>query len=138
MAITWNDDLKTGIDIIDYQHQLLFETINKLSAAKKNKTIFLQVLVELQIYISEHFQTEEIFMKSSGYDDYVSHKKGHKKFSTNYKENFKQMLDNIDFIKIAPDLIIFVEEWLSEHYTNEDVKMAKYLHEYYKTKTPSN
>lgn len=137
MTIVWNNDLKTGIDVIDYQHQLLFETINKLHEAQKNKTVFLQVLVELMIYISEHFETEENFMKTSGYVYYISHKECHEKFSSCYKERLNQICDN-DFIKIPPELIIFVEDWLMEHYTNEDLKMAKYLQEYYKMARPEN
>lgn len=132
MTIVWNDDLKTGIDVIDYQHKLLFETINKLHDSQKNKTIFFQVLVELLVYISEHFQTEENFMKTSGYADYVVHKKSHEKFSIGYKEKLKQFVDN-DFLEMPFELINFVEDWFNGHYANEDVKMAKYLKIYNKT-----
>lgn len=130
MTINWTDNLKTGIDAIDYQHQLLFETINKLDGAKTDKITFLEVVIELQIYISEHFNTEEKFMNSSGYSDYYPHKESHEKFIIEYKEKFKQMLQD-ESIEIAPELIIFVENWLSAHYTNEDVKMADYLNKYY-------
>lgn len=130
MTIVWNDDLKTGINAIDYQHKLLFETINKLSDVEKKKGIFYEVLVELQVYVSEHFSTEEKFMSSSGYHDYMHHKKCHDDFIVKYKEFFEKIISIDNMIKLVPELITFIESWLNDHYTNEDVKMASYLNKH--------
>lgn len=126
MPIAWSDDLKTGIAIIDYQHQLLFEIIAKLSDAKQKTSTFLEFIIELKIYTSEHFVTEESFMIKYDYPEYSQHKKMHDNFILNYKEKIIPLLEKKSF-EIVPELVMFVEEWLVNHYSNEDVKMARYL-----------
>lgn len=126
MTITWTDDLKTGISIIDEQHQEIFKTANKLEKAKENKSTFYEVLIELQTYISLHFSTEEKYMEYTDYYDFAKHKACHDKFVEDYKNILKKVYQR-DVMDVGPELIAFVENWITEHYSNEDVKMAAYL-----------
>lgn len=85
MTIIFNDDLRTGISIIDDQHQQLFEFINKLDRFKDDKSSFMKTLIELQTYVKLHFKTEEDYMRYAHYPDYKEHKDCHDKFIKDYK-----------------------------------------------------
>lgn len=131
MPIVWNDNLKTGIDVIDYQHQRLFETINKLDKVKTIKITFYEVLLELRVYISEHFRVEEKFMSTSKYPDYETHRDHHDIFIEKYKEFFHIIMKSSNVMEHSDKMISFVETWIEQHYSNEDVKMANYLRNYF-------
>lgn len=125
--IIWDDNLKTGIAIIDEQHQLLFETINKLNKFKETKDNFHEVLFDLQAYVSVHFNTEETYMKCLNYPDYSNHKACHDKFVDDCTRILNKNETVNAFAGIAEELVVFVEDWIQNHYTNEDVKMASYI-----------
>lgn len=127
MTIIWGNHLKTGITIIDEQHQELFETIDKLEKAKTNKSAFYEILIELQVYITLHFATEEKYMAYTGYPEFDNHKICHDKFINDYKNSLKIITKYDNVMDICPKLVNFVENWIMTHYTNEDVKMAAYL-----------
>jgi len=129
MTIVWNDNLITGISVIDEQHQLLFSTINKLGKLTKNKVGFLEVLIELHTYVSVHFSTEEEYMVYARYPEYDGHKAAHDKFVSDYKAILKKAKDVNDITELGPDLVALVEAWIQKHYTDEDVKMAKFINE---------
>lgn len=127
LVIIWNDNLKTGILSIDEQHQELFETINKLEKCKTSESIFYKVLSDLNRYISVHFVTEEDYMKHTGYPKFKVHKECHEKFSADLKKLFKENSSKSSIMNSRIELIEFVENWLKNHYENEDVEMAAYL-----------
>jgi len=127
MAISWSDELKTEIVVIDEQHQILFETINKLDELKENKVVFWEILIELQNYVVKHFITEEGFMKAFHYPNFSYHKASHDKFVSDYKKFLERVSLVDDIMILGSELVDFLEEWLVRHYTEEDVKMASYL-----------
>lgn len=127
MTIEWNDNLKTGISTIDEQHYELFETINKLEKCKTSESIFYKVLSDLNRYISVHFVTEEDYMKHTGYPKYKQHKECHEKFSADLKKLLKVNSSKSSIMDSRIELIDFVENWLKNHYENEDVEMAAFL-----------
>lgn len=127
MVLIWNDNLKTGISVIDEQHQELFTMISKLGRFIKDKAGFLEALIELQTYSSIHFKTEEDYMNYTNYPDYEHHKAEHKLFVKTYMEILKKINDVEEITDLGQELMNYVESWLEKHYTNEDVKMAAYL-----------
>lgn len=129
MAITWNDNLRTGITVIDDQRRLLFMLLKDLDKYKFNKNNFYEVLFELQAYLLVHFCTEEEYMRYLIYPDYKHHKACHDKFLEDFKKILKKttVVDNIT--DLGPESVVFIENWIQEHYTNEDLKMANYINE---------
>jgi hemerythrin len=127
VAIIWDDSLKTGISIIDEQHEQLFETINKFEKFKESNTGLKEILIELQTYMTRHFITEEEYMRYTEYPDYINHKKAHDKFLDDYRELIKKNLTNDCILNSGLALTKFAEDWLTEHYTNTDIKMAKHI-----------
>lgn len=121
------ENLITGIDIIDEQHQALFNLINNLDEIRESKENFNRALLELQIYVSNHFKTEEEYMRYMSYPDLPNHKDCHDKFIEDYKALLKKLSSTENPLDLASEFIEFVETWIKEHYTNVDVKMAEYI-----------
>jgi hemerythrin len=127
MPIEWNDDLKTGIPIIDEQHQELIVMLNRLGRLKCGKDCFLDALTELQEYVNTHFKTEEDYMVLINYHEYNEHKSCHDKFSEEINTIHKNIdkVQNIDALGI--ELHDLAADWIINHYSDEDVKLADYI-----------
>lgn len=127
MRLLWNDKLRTGITVIDDQHQSLFKLIEKLDLSKEDESIFYEVLVAFQRYISVHFESEEEYMKYAEYPDYKHHKRTHDNLIRDFRELLKNKSTDSSIIDSRIEIIEFMENWIEKHYTDEDVKMAEYL-----------
>jgi hemerythrin len=121
----WKQDYVIGIQIIDEQHQKLFEIGERAYQLLKNKfrtdkyDEIVSILSELKDYTIFHFKTEEEYMKSIGYKKFFSQKVSH--------NDFIQTINNIDFDKIDQnqdeyimELLGFVAKWIDEHILKED------------------
>lgn len=81
--ITWNDEYKLGLVVIDYQHKKLVMLINNLSQSilgGKTKESITEIFEGLEEYIKNHFKTEEMFFKEFNYKDTEEHINEHKVF----------------------------------------------------------
>ena len=127
MTVKWNENLETGISIIDEQHKQLFETIEKLETFQKSKAQFNEVIMELKEYVAKHFKTEEEYMHYTIYPEFSKHRASHDKFVEDFRNILKTHSETGNIMDIGPTLAIFVEAWLNDHYKNEDVKLASYI-----------
>lgn len=122
-----SENLLTGIDIIDEQHQALFKLINNLDKFKESNDSFHQALLELQNYVSNHFKSEEEYMRYMFYPEYPHHKACHDNFVKEYKSLLIKLSQANEPVELGGEFIQFIEVWIKEHYANEDVKMAEYI-----------
>lgn len=127
MVILNTENLITGIDIIDEQHQTLFELINNLDKFNESHESFYEALLQLQNYVSNHFKTEEEYMRYMSYPELDYHKNCHAKFIQDYKALLKKLSSANNPLDVASEFVEFIENWIQEHYTNVDVKMAEYI-----------
>ena len=121
--IEWTEDLNTGIQVIDNQHQRIVQYINKLHHAQQNQSQdeVGEVLNELVDYTLSHFAFEESLMEESGYPYINAHKKVHQLFVkrvADYQQRFKMNED------IAEELINTLRAWLINHIKNDDQDYA--------------
>lgn len=127
MPIDWDDNLKTGISVIDEQHQELLVMLNRLERFRYGKESFLDALEDLQSYVDTHFKTEEDYMIHIKYSGYDEHKSCHDKFVEDLKI-FRKRMDNAENISdLGEELFRFVEDWIINHYSTEDVKLVRYI-----------
>jgi len=117
--IEWTDDLNTGIQVIDNQHQRIVEYINKLDHAKSHhsREEVGDVLDELVDYTLSHFAFEESLMEESGYAFINAHKKVHQLFVkrvADYQQRFKMGEE------IEDELMHTLRAWLINHIKNDD------------------
>lgn len=124
------EEYKTGIKIIDQQHEKLFELAERTYQLLKNDfTVdkydkIVHLVDELRDYTEFHFKTEEEYMESIG-----------------YKRMFTQKMEHIDFVKKLKDvdlkkvdhnqdeaimkILQFLNDWLVEHILEKDMLIGK-------------
>jgi hemerythrin len=80
--LVWQDDLNTGIQVIDNQHKRIVEMINHLddAQAQKDSALIGGVIEELVDYTQSHFAFEEALLEDAGYQFTRAHKKVHELF----------------------------------------------------------
>lgn len=122
------EEYKTGIDMIDREHKILFEIVERANKAVRSFTSgddfdeISGILKELKQYTLYHFTDEEEYMQNIGYEGYESQKRAH--------EAFIARIDEIDMQKIEGDpktylnsLLAFLLGWLVHHILQSDKKI---------------
>lgn len=129
MAIVWTPNLSVGVDHIDAQHKQLFEKVDKLFEAGKNKSskdVIGEMLDFLDSYTKQHFRDEEAYMEKIKYPGLEQQKTAHKKFIeeiTKLKQEYKQSGGNIALIINANQMIL---NWLTQHISNMDKQIGTF------------
>ena len=107
---------KLGIEIIDNQHQKIFDMINGLCDDCSNE-ILKEMIIELKDYSLYHFETEETYFKEKNFNDSANHIRLHEIFSETIDFYF-QYPENLNKEKIY----IFLNNWIKRHILIEDKK----------------
>ncbi|MCY1304979.1 Bacteriohemerythrin [compost metagenome] len=117
--LVWQEDLNTGIQVIDNQHKRIVEMINHLHHAKAthDRQELGEVIEELVDYTLSHFAFEETLMEDAGYQFSRAHKKVHELFVkrvAQYRQRFAAGED------VAEELEGMLGRWLFNHIRNDD------------------
>lgn len=127
--LKWKDEYLIGVQIIDEQHEKLFEIAgraydllnNDMYLDKYDKIV--EILEELKEYAVYHFKCEEEYQLSIGYRKFISHKAEH--------DEFIHKVENTDLNKIDADqnsyllsILEFIVNWTSEHILQKDKQIT--------------
>lgn len=130
--LTWSEDLELKIEIIDSQHQKIFEVINGLITAFDEHNEVekaYEALCFIEEYVKKHFQTEEFYLKKYNYHEYESHLKLHESFSTHLNE-FKVSCRRSGITrKAAIEMSDFLTSWWYNHILTVDIKYVSWISE---------
>jgi hemerythrin len=129
MVFRFDEELLTGIEDIDTQHERLFAAIYSLGDKTLEVSEIIEILVELRNYATEHFLNEQNYMQKFDYPNYEEHKASHEKFSEDYNNLLLELADGLEVEKMKDSLSELLNEWLTTHYQDNDVKMAEFLRE---------
>ncbi|UVE17898.1 bacteriohemerythrin [Pseudomonas sp. LS44] len=122
--LVWQNDLNTGIGVIDNQHKRIVEMINRLYIARHGsagRPAVAAVIEELVDYTQSHFAFEETLMEDAGYPLSCAHKRVHELFIRRvdeYRLRFKADED------VAEELQQLLARWLFNHIRNDDAGYA--------------
>lgn len=124
----FTDKYKTGIDLIDSEHQKLFDIMARVDALIHNDELYdrfdqiVGLINELNDYTHFHFNDEEKLMEEYHYSGLEAQKKAHRIF---YDELDKIDLDQVDDDQEAylEDLLKYLMNWLSGHILGMDKKI---------------
>jgi hemerythrin len=120
------EKFKTGIALIDVEHEKLFEIgekayqllINPYDIDKYDKIV--DVIVELKEYTIYHFKDEEDYMESIKYKRLFTQKMDH--------AFFIQKLDDVNLNKVDENqdeaimgILTFLNDWLVNHILEKDL-----------------
>ena len=117
--IQWDEQLNTGIQVIDSQHRRIVEYINSLydASLSHNRNDVEQVLQNLVDYTLSHFAFEESLMEEANYPFINGHKRVHELFVkriNNFQQRFKIGDD------ITDELLAALKSWLINHIKTDD------------------
>ncbi len=126
----WTPDMSVNNDVIDSQHQGLFDNINILLEAMiqdRAESVVDDMINFFKVYMEEHLLYEEKFLKEINYPEIENHKKEHEKFVQKYHELKGQLADVEDKNHLVMEIENFMGSWLTNHILVEDQKYKKYV-----------
>lgn len=117
--LVWNEQLDTGIEVIDEQHKRIVELINRLSLVSKGRIEgdLRDVLSELVDYTLSHFVFEEELMQEAGYPFSKAHKRVHDIFTQRVSEYQMRLNAGEDIAEALRDML---SRWLFNHIRGDD------------------
>lgn len=124
----FTDEYRTGITLIDAEHQELFRIIEEATKVVKSYSVsdsydeILQILERLKDYTKEHFQDEEEYMESIGYDGLEAQKRAHTAFVERLESIREEDIDQ-NPQEYLQELIEFLLGWLVKHILYTDKKI---------------
>lgn len=136
MPISWNEDLATGVEIIDLQHKELFARVNDLLSACMNgegTEHVIRTIEYLQNYVVEHFEMEEEVMRTAQYAGYEQHRALHLAFRAEVEAIARDVFVNGLGAHTVVKVNRTVVDWLNHHIRRVDRAMAVALREQFKT-----
>ena len=128
-TIIWGSCLETGNEEIDGQHRTLVDTFNRLCAAvdrKAPRTEELEgILTFLRDFTLVHFQREQELMAQYRYPLEAEHRRLH----SDLAGQIEGLLDAFHqgATTLSPVTLDYLDEWLSRHIREEDVRLADFL-----------
>jgi hemerythrin-like metal-binding protein len=130
--MVWNEELETGIDIVDQQHHGLVDMLNQAApilaqSSQESMHTVKPLLDALLNYAAIHFRTEEEMMARLGMD--ARAQEHHHESHANFAQQVVEMIDAFTQGKgVTGDrLLSFLASWLVLHILGEDQAMARQL-----------
>jgi hemerythrin len=124
----WTAEYSVRNAAMDSQHKQLFGIIRKLHTAMRSghgKDVLSEVLRRLVDYTLQNFAAEENLVMTDGSPQLITHRAEHKA-PTDKVLAFKKDCDAGAYSN-TPDLMKFLENWLTHHIQNVDQKYGEFL-----------
>ncbi len=122
------EEYKTGIEILDREHKILFEIVERAhhlvrsGAGEPQGGEIMKIIEELKKYTQYHFADEEEYMESIGYEGLESQKRAHEAFIAKLDEVSREQID-VNSRDYQESLIEFLLGWLINHILQSDKKI---------------
>lgn len=126
--LTWKEEYKTGIDSVDYEHQVLIASIKEIAAVLEEDSSLSDILESLgTIYarIAAHFALEEKIMRDRKYDSYIDHKTDHDRLLEDIRDIMDSVRETDNVEEIKETLLSDIDSWFSVHFLNMDLHYHK-------------
>lgn len=132
----WKESLRIGVEEVDCQHEELFRRFNefvKVVRGEDDREVKAHKIAEtlefMGTYVVDHFASEEELQKACNYPGYEAHRAIHERFKAEiaqFKTQFEADRYNEDLpMEFSGKLLT----WLIHHVSNEDQKIAAYIHQ---------
>lgn len=125
--VEWEDKYSVGIKKIDEEHKKLIGIINKAAVTNKLKKIrgVLTVLDEMIDYAGNHFLTEETYMISFGFPEYLFHRNEHIGFTEKAIDLQNRVVSGDS--QVANEALEFLKQWLVNHIQETDSRYTDWF-----------
>lgn len=130
-----NPDYLIGIELMDTQHQYLFELMEKAQGLLKDENILykydelIKILKGLNDYTQKHFKDEIALMESLNYPRLQLHIAAHQGFIDKL-DSFEIDAEQISLgtqDQMIYDLMEYLKEWLQIHILDCDKKVVRFM-----------
>jgi hemerythrin len=121
--------MKTGLDIIDKEHQILADMLHeiKLQQSKGEEPLTLSAVEILLDYVDYHFASEEAIMKKFNYFDYDRHASEHKEVLAKVSDYYFQIKSGLVEMNLT-DFVDIIGQYVSTHMAVEIPLFTSHLH----------
>ena len=129
-SLQWDEKYSVEIPEVDSQHKMLFELIERLDSAireKRGSSACDAILAELVAYTRIHFALEESLMRLSNYPDLLGHKQQHEDLIAEVGQLQQKVASGATAISF--ELMQFLRVWLTKHIQQSDQKYALHFKE---------
>ena len=123
MNVEWKDAYKIGHEVIDQQHQRLFELTNALMDARDVGALR-RAMVHLYKHTREHFDLEESLMRQYKFPDLNAHTEEHDNLLTRLNE-VSEEVGRGHMNRHA--LVQLMGSWALQHIPHEDAQFAAHM-----------
>ena len=124
--ISWNPTYSVHVEIIDAQHRILFEAVNRLINIFESRSgDLLPTIKDLIDYLSVHFHQEHMVMRNANYPNFLSHSQDHQKFTEKIEEFLKGYKEGDR--DLGYNMVVFLKDWVRDHTQILDVQYGEYL-----------
>lgn len=126
--LRWSPSFNVNIEIIDTQHQRMFELANIFYGELYNgasQEVLNEKLKELVDYSITHFETEEEMLLKANHPDLLNHAREHKQFIGELNALSAKVMAG-DLV-ISAEIINFLRNSIINHIFVSDREMAKYF-----------
>ncbi len=123
----WKDEYLAGHPVIDKQHKILVDKLNKVMASLEygegDKPVE-EITRDCVQYVKINFATEDKIMRESGFPDEENHRKIHFQLIADINNFYMDMKNG----KIPDPTIVgdFLQNWLLKHIKENDRKLASH------------
>jgi len=128
ILLSWREDYRVGVHLIDTEHSNLFKLINEFHDQYRSGDTHRQlvlVLNRLVAYAEEHFQHEEALMRETGYPRLERQQDLHQKlYSSIFDLNEKLSLEGAN---ADAETLRFLKHWILGHILKEDMDIGDFL-----------
>ncbi len=123
--LIWRDEFNIGVETIDREHRRLFKIISKLityhEEGKNSQWACQEGVKYFKTHAMKHFEDEEAYMKSIGYEGLNVHQNIHRSFRENTLPALEQELEQTEYAPDAVEHFLGVcAGWLIGHTLTED------------------
>ena len=127
-VLEWTSRLRTGVDVIDDQHQELFlrcaRLVRALTAGDRSEV---EPLVRyLTDYVVSHFEFEERWMVEAGYPGLPDHREAHGRFKEELREMTREYQRKGPTPLMALTIHNWLAGWLQGHIGGADVELGRW------------
>ncbi|WP_334085419.1 hemerythrin family protein [Helicobacter typhlonius] len=126
MLPEWSDKFSVHNEIIDEQHQRLFELAHRAYKVANRHTDREQIrgiIAEFFDYMKTHFRDEEQYMHAIGYSRLEEHKKIHRAIVADMASMVKNVRSTNE---IKDQILIIAKDWLLTHILQEDMQIERF------------
>ncbi|KAB2952983.1 bacteriohemerythrin [Heliorestis acidaminivorans] len=127
MKVEWNDELLTGLGMIDDQHKKLVARIASFTEAVNQQDFkAIEETVNYLIgYSIQHFGAEELIMIRNGYDEFKSHREEHSWFINKVYDLQKSLLQKELSQEQLEEMRDVLVNWTLQHIKIRDKRISE-------------